>query len=276
MPDAASSLATTNLLIGLDGMDHEDGGTVSVAKRLLASLDERRVGAALGATRHRLLVAPERPSPSDSSASSGKVSVCVALRASHRLALPAIVEAVEDVLGAQGAAGSSPGLAIAREAAWDDPATSSRLIAYGRRAKGEALDAASAFALAAELNVHLPSGQVSSGVAGALAAVALHVSGSDGVFVWLPDLGDLGGVLTYRQLRALAPAIDVALDDAGREPSPGDAIDLGRQVRPVLMGGRVVLLLGPPTVSTAPAGFGARPKSVTTWRACPADVVDQH
>jgi hypothetical protein len=272
MPDAASSLATTNLLIGF-GSTGTDGsaGTVSPAKRLLASLDERRVGAALGATRHQLLIDPGgSPTPEN-------LSVCLALRASHRLELAAIVEAVQGCLEAQGVAGSDPGLAIAREAAWDDAAGSSRLIAYGKRAKGEVLDAASAFALAGQVNVHLPGKPDNPGVVGALAAVALHISGSDGVFVWLPDISDLAGVLSYRQLKALAPAIDVALDAGGGEPSPEDVIDLGKDVRPVLMGGRAVLLLDPPMVSTAQAaGFGARPKPVTTWRVSPPDVVNQH
>lgn len=262
MPDAASSLATTNLLIGLDGTDNGDSpGTVCVAKRLLAALDEKRVGAALGATCHQLLVHPEFP------ATSQNVSVCLALRASHRLELPAIVETVKDLLEAQRVDGPDPGLAIAREAAWEDAATSGRLIAYGKRAKQEVLDPTSAFALAAEVNVHLAGSAENAAAVGALAAVALHVSGNDGVFIWLPDIEELEGMFTYRQLRALAPAIDVALDESGREPSPEDGIDLGTDVRPMLMGGRIVLLLDSPTVSTVQAaGFGARPKPVTTWR----------
>ena len=273
MRDPDSSLATTNLLIGLDDADNEESkGTAFLAQRLLASMDERRVGAALGATRHQLFVDPGIPSTSDNR------SICLALRASHRLEVSAIAEFVAEFLEAERVAGSNPGVAIARESAWDDPDAESRLVAYGHRAKSEVLEEASATALAPEVNVDLSvHGGNGRGVIGALAAVALHVSGDDGVFVWMPDIRDLAGQLTYRQLRLLAPAIDVALDASGREPAPEDFIDLGDRVRPVLLGGRAVLLLEPPMTTTAQSGgFGARPKPVTSWSISPRDVVNQH
>ena len=262
MPDPDSSLATTNLLIGLDDTDNDQGpGTEALGRRLLASLDERRIGAALGATRHQLLVDPAV------GATSSNVSVCLALRASHRLEVPAIAQLVAEFVEAEAAGGSNPGVAIAREAAWDDPEVAARLAAFGAQAKTEVLQAATALALAPEVNVLLSShGGNGAGVIGALAAVSLHVSGTDGVFIWMPDLAELAGQVTYRQLQGLAPAIDVALDATGREPGPEDVIELAGAVRPLLRGGRAVLLLDPPTTSTAAAGFGARPKTVTRWR----------
>lgn len=49
------------------------------------------------------------------------------------------------------------------------------------------------------------------------------------------------GSCTYAELRATVP-VDVAHGPAGEEPAPGDLLDLGDWVRPVLRGGRAVLL----------------------------------
>src|SRR5437660_1463148 len=59
MTDNAPPLADTNLLVGIDDTDTEAGkGTGSLARGLLTSFDEQRIGAALGATRHQLLLDP--------------------------------------------------------------------------------------------------------------------------------------------------------------------------------------------------------------------------
>ena len=59
MTDNAPPLADTNLLVGIDDTDTEAGkGTGSLARGLLVSFDEQRIGAALGATRHQLLLDP--------------------------------------------------------------------------------------------------------------------------------------------------------------------------------------------------------------------------
>lgn len=272
MPNPASSLATTNLLIGLDDTDNPaSGGTGALAQRLLLALDETRLGAALGATRHLLLKDPGIAYTTEN------ISLCLALRASHKRPVSDILETVAGFLKDERADGSNPGLAIAREASWDDPDTAARLVDFGKRAKGEVLDEDAALAVAEAVNVDLSGhGGDNRGVIGALAAVGLHVSGNDGFFVWMPDVRELGGPVTYRQLRMLAPAVDVALDATGREPADEDVIDLGSWVRPILLQGLAVLLLDPPTVTTGQAGgFGARPKEITRWAVSPPEVVRQ-
>lgn len=267
MPDASSSLSTTNLLIGLDGAGGP-GGTGSLGLALLRTLDERRVGAALGATRHRLVADPGVPAPS------GDACVCLALRASHRLEVPAIVEMVAAFVEEHRVEDAAPGVAVAREPSWENAASAERLVAYGARAKAVRLEPADAMNLAPEANVAL-SGS-GAGVVGALAAVALHVGGDDGVFIWLPGLDEAGGPTPYRQLRVLVPALDAALDASGREPAPDDVIDVPARPRAVLLGGRSVLLLGE-AVTTTPStgGFGARPKPVTSWRPVPTEVLER-
>lgn len=272
MTNGATPLADTNLLIGLDDTDIAGSmGTGSLARSLLASFDERRIGAALGATRHQLLLDPSIPYTSENA------SHCIALKASHRLEVGAIAELVAEFVQAAAAPGSSPGIAIVRDASWEDADVTSRLVAYGQSAKEAVLDADAVVALAGELGVHVSThGETNRGVVGALAGVGLHLSGSDGSFSWMPGLQDLAGQVTYRQLRFQVP-IDAAVDPTGQEPGLEDVIDLGSGVRPVLAGGRSILLLDPPVSSTAQAaGFGARPKTVTKWQVSGRDVVEAH
>jgi hypothetical protein len=262
MTNDATPLVDTNLLIGIDDTDSvEGGGTGSVARNLLASFDERRIGAALGATRHQLLLDPSIPYTSENA------SHCIALKASHSLEVGAIAEAVAEFVQAEAAPGASPGIAIVRDASWEDPDITSRLVAFGQSAKTEVLDPETAILLGGDLGIHVSGhGATNRGVVGALAGVGLHLSGSDGLFSWMPGLDDVAGQVTYRQLRFQVP-IDAALDSAGREPGLEDVIDVGDWVRPVLRGGRSILLLDPPVSSTAEAGgFGARPRTVTKWQ----------
>ena len=272
MTDTAPPLTDTNLLIGIDDTDTEASkGTGSLARGLLTSFDEQRVGAALGATRHQLPLDPAIPYTSENA------THCLALKASHRLEVAAIAEMVLAYVEAEAAPESSPGIAIVRDASWEDPDVTSRLVAFGQRAKTEVLGVDSAIGLAGELGVHLSGHGVSNrGVVGALAAVGLHLSGDDGLFSWMPGIRDVAGQVSYRQLRFLVP-IDAALDASGREPELEDLIELGDWVRPVLTGGRSVLLLDPPVPSAAPTGgFGARPKPVNTWRVASREVVKAH
>ncbi|EUA24672.1 hypothetical protein I552_3211 [Mycobacterium xenopi 3993] len=65
------------------------------------------------------------------------------------------------------------------------------LVDFGRRAKREVLCTNQAHELAAGLGVHLSGhGGSCDGVIGALAAVGLHLSGNDGLFITLPGWSD--------------------------------------------------------------------------------------
>src|SRR6185437_12081332 len=76
-------------------------------------------------------------------------------------------------------------------------------------------------------------------------AVGLHLSGNDGLFITLPGIRKLPNHATIDTVRTLTP-IDLARDDMHRQPGPGEVIDLGDWVRPVLLDGLAVLLLEPP------------------------------
>jgi hypothetical protein len=146
-------------------------------------------------------------------------------------------------LETESAPGSDPGLVVADRATWSEPLDRDALVAFGRSAKTTVVDLDTARGLAGSCGVHASGhGGDSGGIIGALAAVGLHLSGSDGFFLWMPGIRELEGRMTYEQLRGRLP-IDVALDPDGAEPASDDLIDLGDWVRPVWKCHRAVLLL---------------------------------
>jgi hypothetical protein len=263
--EAISSLEATNLLIGVDDTDNlVSSGTGQLVQRLVAGLQALGAGKPLGATRHQLLVDPRIPYTSHNS------SACIAIQADLG-ATDRIVAFCGSFLEAESAPGSDPGLAVVSSPVWaSDGEVLRALISFGRRAKLEVLDRGLAQDTALALGVHLSGhGGDSGGVIGALAALGLHLSGVDGMFIWMPGIRELRGEATYRQLRSLAP-IDAACDPDGVEPAPGDLIELGEWVRPILRNGQAVLLVDARSSGAAPDAASAR------WALASRDVVKAH
>jgi hypothetical protein len=160
------------------------------------------------------------------------------------------------------APGADPGLAVVAPRRLGPPDREA-LVAFGRRAKTEVLGREDAVGLAARLRVHLSGhGGTLDGMVGALAAVGLHLSGGDGLFLWMEGIRGLWGRRTAADLLALAPIDDVR-DASGARPAPDDVVELGSWVRPVLEGGRAVLLV-------------EAPRAGTGWRVAPREIVKQH
>ena len=96
------------------------------------------------------------------------------------------------------AEGSDPGLCVASIENIPDLAS---LIAYGRRAKNSLLTKDEAYDMAKEQNIHLSEyGGTGQGVVGALAGVALRISGYDGRIKGKVNAGADGDVLTATEL----------------------------------------------------------------------------
>jgi len=262
--EAVSSLEATNLLIGVDDTDNlVSSGTGQLVQRLVAGLQALGVGQPLGATRHQLLVDPRIPYTSHNS------SACIAMQADLG-ALDRIVACCAGFLEVESAMGSDPGLAVVSSAVWSSGEVRRALISFGRRAKLEVLDQGLAQDCALALGVHLSGhGGDSGGIIGALAALGLHLSGADGMFIWMPGIRELRGEATYRQLQSLAP-IDAACDPDGAEPAPGDLIELGEWVRPILRNGRAVLLVDARRGEVVPEAGSTR------WALAPREVVKAH
>jgi hypothetical protein len=253
-----SSLAATSLLLAIDDTDDlTSRGTGQLVRMLAQSLHELDLGVPLGVTRHQLLVDDRIPYTSHNS------SACIALDCGPRPDVAALAVVAGEFLAALSAAGSDPGLALATTASLRG-AHGERLRAFGCAAKYDVLRQTDARALADAAGVHLSAhGGDGGGIIGALAAIGLHCSGADGRFLWMPRMRDVGGERSYAALRAAVP-IDVALDPAGREPAADDLIELGGWVRPVLSGGRAVLLLD------------TRDDAAKTWTASPREIVKTH
>lgn len=258
-----TALAGVDLLIGIDDTDNPyTPGTGRRARALLRELQAAGLGSPAGATRHQLLVDDRIPYTSHNS------SACLAWRSpggDPHAVRAAIIEFAGRFLERVCPPDADPGLAVVVPG--ELAGSASRLIEFGRRAKREVLCPNEARELAVALGVRLSGhGGTREGTTGALAAVGLHLSGNDGLFITLPGIRKLPDRATIETVFDLTP-IDLARDDAHRQPRAGEVIDLGDWVRPVLLDGLAVLLLDPPRRQ----GDGSR-----TWRTAPRAVVKQY
>ncbi len=256
------ALAGVDLLIGIDDTDDlRSPGTGRRARALLHELATAGLGTPAGATRHQLFVDDGIPYTSHNS------SACLAWRsadADPEGVQPRIIDLAGRFLERVCPPEADPGLAVAVPSCLAD--SGQLLIDFGRRAKHEVLQTEDARRLAHAVDVHLSGhGGTQGGVIGALAAVGLHLSGNDGLFITVPGLEGLPSHTTIEELRTLIP-IDHVRDGDRQEPRPGEVIELGHWVHPVLSDGRAVLLLESPVHSN-----GRR-----RWRTAPRAVVRHH
>ncbi len=221
-------------LIGIDDTDNlESRGTGFRARQLAQQLQSRGLARVRGVTRHQLFVSPDIPYTSHNSAA------CLNLQFADRVAED-VRQHARAYLLRESADGADAGLCLARMSHVPPVVT-----AFGRAAKERVLTQADALGLAATTGIVLEGlTGTRQGVIGALAAVGLHAARDDGRFLWSPGIRDLApGVYTLDALRAITTVeIFRALD--GREITAGEApITITEWARPVLTGGRSVLLL---------------------------------
>jgi hypothetical protein len=221
-------------LIGIDDTDNlESRGTGHRARMLGLGLQDAGLGRLAAITRHQLLVHPKIRYTSHNS------SACLVVDAPDGSAA-ATVAFCRAFLLAESAPGSDAGLCVA---AWD--AVEATVQAFGARAKREVLAPGEASDLAAQAGLILEglTGD-GGGVIGALAGVGLRAAGDDGRFLWLPGLRETTGVHPAAALADLAGIAVIRTID-GAEIAPRDTVDLGAWCRPILQGGRAVLLVEP-------------------------------
>jgi hypothetical protein len=254
-------LAAADLLIGIDDTDNlESRGTGRLAQVLFARLRDAGLGSPVGATRHQLLVDPRIPYTSHNTAA------CIAWRMAASSEVGAVIAEAGRFLETETAPGSDPGLAVVAHADLT-PFAGVALAAFGRSAKTEVLARHDAVELAERLGVHLSGhGGTHGGMVGALAAAGLHLSGNDGLFLWMAGIRGLFGRHTARELFELVP-IDDLRDLSGARPAPGDLIELGSWVRPILKDRCAVLLV---------ERLRSPPDGEPAWRLAPREVVKQH
>ncbi len=225
-------------LIGIDDTDNlESRGTGHRARQMAEFLALPWVSSAdglartLGITRHQLLVSPEIPYTSHNS------SACLLVESESRNE-NALWQACCDFLERESAPGSDAGLCMA---AWHQVST--LVCAFGLRAKQVVLTQSQAEQIAREHGIRLQGlTGTHGGIIGALAGVGLHRDGNDGRFLWLPGLRELSGFHTVAEICAQGH-IDAIRPENGSDLSPETLTDVGEWVRPILRGGRAILIV---------------------------------
>ena len=223
------------VLISIDDTDDiESRGTGEIADLLAAGITEHGWGSCGQVTRHQLLLSPEIPYTSHNS------SMCFPAEISDR-ALERVTAFCCTELRTQSVPSSDPGLCIVRLERLLSP---NLLVDFGREAKKRVIATAEAYALASLLGVHLSEhGGTVQGVIGALAGAGLRLSGDDGRFKGKLQVPSSGGSASVAEIRRAG--IDLVQTVQGERLDDEERVLVGDWVKPVLMGGRAVLLAVP-------------------------------
>ena len=222
-------------LIGIDDTDNlESRGTGFRARCLGARLAEEGLARVDGVSRHQLLVHPDIPYTSHNS------SLCLDAQVPDGR-IDDVVAFSREFLLRESAEGSDAGLCIAAFDSLDGTVQ-----AFGVRAKQVILKLSEAETLARDAGVFLEglTGD-HGGMIGALAAVGLRRSGTDGRFVWLQGVRELSGVASAAHLLENT-GIDGIEDRQGVIVSGDELICVDPWPRAVLIEGRAVLLVQRP------------------------------
>jgi hypothetical protein len=182
-----------HLLVCIDDTDDLDSmGTGEVAELLAAGIVEHGWGAVGRVTRHQLLIHPDIAYTSHNS------SMCFEAEIAPE-ALTELTRWAGEFLADHSVEAADPGLAIVGLESLRDPGA---LMAYGRAAKEKVFAKEDAYALAAQLGVHLSEhGGTGLGVIGALAGAGLKLTGSDGRFKGKFRLVGVDGVATVAAIK---------------------------------------------------------------------------
>jgi hypothetical protein len=198
---------------------------------MAAGLVEAGLARVDGVSRHQLLLHPDIPYTSHNS------SACLDTTLTD--GSPAdIVDFCREYLARESAEGSDAGLCIA---AFDSLAD--EVGTFGRRAKEVVLQLEDAVEVGQRAGLHLEglTGD-HGGMIGALAAVGLRHSGTDGRFIWLEGVRELSGELRAADL--LEETGIESIEDREGRPVPEDAmIWIESWPRAVLIDGSAVLLV---------------------------------
>jgi hypothetical protein len=217
------------IYVGLDDTDNlTSRGTGRLARAIAEVLSQRyRV---TGITRHQLLVDPRVPYTKHNS------SAAIHLDADGEVDLQVLADEVQALMLADWQEGSDPGLCVSGTVVRE-------VSEFGQRAKKEVVSRSEAYDLAARVGCVLRGlGGTDDGVIGALAAVGLAGTGSDGRFILVGSARELQGVQPVEKV--LASGIAEVCRADGQRLEAG-LIDTGGKLRPALRNGRPVLVVQP-------------------------------
>lgn len=243
------------MLICIDDTDNIDvkRGTGQLASLLAEQISDHGWGVCEAVTRHQLLVHPDVPYTSHNSA------MCFAAEIAPEYH-EQIIRYSGEFLERESAAGSDPGLCVVVPERLTNPGW---LIAFGFSAKQEVLSKDYAYAVAAEMGIHLSEhGGRGDGVVGALAGSGLRLSGNDGRFRGKISIASPGETVSVAQICANSYITRVKSRADGRLLQPHELVELGEVVKAVLIDQEAVLLVSPLN-STGNQG--------AMWRTCSKD-----
>jgi len=220
---------TEQFIIGIDNTDG-DGcvGTGALAMALAAEVESAGWAQSIGVTRHQLFDSPKL--------STDNGNYCYAVGIQTTRSILDVEDDVVDFVRAKAAKSADPGIAIMSRHS-DMP----HILAFGRRAQTELMRLDWAQTFADEANVSLRAlGAKRDGVVGALAAAGLRGGGTDGVFIHLPAIREIEGVLRAGEIRERT-TVETILDEEGEPLDRDDRVETNGYLRPRLEGGKPVI-----------------------------------
>jgi hypothetical protein len=214
------------ILVGIDDTDTLDSpGTNQVARAISAAIADRWRCARI--VRHQLLFDPRVPYTSKNSSAS------FLFEPTAGGSLDDLAEDMRTEMEKHFVSGSDPGLCVTDHVPDD-------VIRFGRDCQDEVVGQSDALTLAANCNIHLEGlGGTRDGVIGALAAVGLAATGSDGRVVQIGGFADdLRGLQPVERLRERGVIVVAA--DTRRRIDQG-VVELGKKLRPNMLAGCITL-----------------------------------
>lgn len=222
------------IYIGIDDTDSlEIGATGQTANELRRIIRDKGWGDPTAVTRHQLLLHPDIPYTSHNS------SMCFTLDMELDQ-LNDLIDCAALFLKTTSAPGSDPGLGVAAEERIRDPEL---LLSFGCRTKSEIVGKEEAYKTAQACGIHLSEhGGTGQGVIGALAGIALRMSGNDGRFQGKTKLKEAG-----ETIRVGAVLADTDIDEVqsldGYVLADGETFVVGEKIKTVLLDGKRKLLV---------------------------------
>jgi hypothetical protein len=225
-------------LLGIDDTDSSANNDTSVNTTHLAlalgqKLESLNLAKLLNISCHQLFLHPSVPHTSNNT------TCCLLLDC-----YPQMVREIDMItrltLRGESAASANPGYALA---AWHqfDP----EVVAWGKMAKNLTLMRMDALVLARRSGILIAGINGSgAGVIGALAAVGLRYDGNDGYIQWMPGLDRLTGIFNQLEMNQFIRFESIE-SEHHHHPALDDRILFSREVKPVIVNSRIVLMVSP-------------------------------
>ncbi len=222
------------IYIAIDDTDSlEVGATGQSANELRRIIKDKGWGEPEPVTRHQLLLHPDIPYTSHNS------SMCFTVDMREDK-LDEFIDCAAEFLKETSAPGSDPGLCVAVN---DRIKHIDHLMSFGFKAKVEILNKEEAYKTAEDCDVHLSEhGGTGQGIIGALAGIALRMTGNDGRFQGRTKLKDTGESMSIGEIIATTEIEEVQSID-GHVLANDEILIIGDKIKTVLLDGKRKLLV---------------------------------